>query len=158
MKQQPTIWIAGAALTALAVFVATAGGHQNALQPGSDQPSSQQTDRLDAARNIVAAVNAKNSKQYVRDLADEVVVSMYQGAVRLRGKNAVQDNRANHFRNYPEARNVLIHLVAIDNRVIMHDQVWLTAEQKDPADIVEVFTFENGKIARIDVIQPADLF
>lgn len=40
----------------------------------------------------------------------------------------------------------------------MNDRVWLNADQAEPAEIVEVFTFENGKIVSIDVIQPDDLF
>lgn len=122
------------------------------------QQSLSSSENLDAARNIVDAVNAKNSDQYIRDLDEDVVVSMYGGEVRLRGRDAVRENRLNHFRNYPEAKNELVHLVEIDKRVVMHDQVWLTSDKSQPADIVEVFTFENGKIVRIDVIQPADLF
>ncbi|MFK8016036.1 MAG: nuclear transport factor 2 family protein [Gammaproteobacteria bacterium] len=113
---------------------------------------------LAAAGNIVDAVNAKNSDQYVRDLADDVIVTMYDGEVRLRGRDAVRANREQHFLSHSEARNKLVHLVAIDQRVVMHDQVWLRAGQANPADIVEVFTFENGAIVRIDVLQPTDLF
>ncbi|MFK7828759.1 MAG: nuclear transport factor 2 family protein [Congregibacter sp.] len=116
------------------------------------------SEQLDAARNIVSAVNAKDSNQYVQDLDPDVVVRMYDGAVRLRGKAAIRKNRAQHFLSHPEARNVLIHLVEVDNRVVMHDQIWLTRDQSEPADIVEIFTFEEGKIVRIDVIQPEDLF
>ncbi len=114
--------------------------------------------RLDAARNIVDAVNAKDSELYIRDLAQDVVVAMYDGEVRLRGRDAVRQNRENHFRAHPEARNELVHLVEIDDRVVMHDLVWLTPGRSRPADIVEVFTFEGHEIVRIDVIQPEDLF
>jgi len=113
---------------------------------------------LAAARNIVDAVNAKDSDQYVRDLADDVIVTMYDGDVRLRGRDAVRANREQHFLSHTQARNKLVHLVAIDQRVVMHDQVWLREGQPGPADIVEVFTFENGEIVRIDVLQPTDLF
>ena len=114
--------------------------------------------KLDAARNIIFSVNAKDSDQYVRDLSEDVVVTMYDGEVRLRGREAVRENRRAHFRNHPDARNKLVHLVEIDNRVVMHDKVWLHSDQAEPADIVEVFTFERGQIVRIDVLQPADLF
>ncbi|MEL6868298.1 MAG: nuclear transport factor 2 family protein [Pseudomonadota bacterium] len=114
--------------------------------------------KLEAARNIVAAVNAKNSEQYVRDLAADVVVAMYAGDVRLRGRDAVKANREAHFQNFPQARNALVHLVEIDDRVIMHDQVWLSDAQAAPADIVEVFTFSDGEIVRIEVIQSNALF
>lgn len=114
--------------------------------------------RLDAARNIVDAVNAKDSERYIRDLAQDVVVTMYDGETRLRGRDAVRQNRENHFRTHREARNELVHLIEIDDRVVMHDRVWLNAGVSRPADIVEVFTFKGDEIVRIDVIQPADLF
>jgi len=114
--------------------------------------------KLEAAKNIVDAVNAKSSDQYVRDLSPDVIVSMYGGEVILRGVDAVEANRADHFQKHPEARNELVHLVEVDNRVVMHDQVWLSPEQEQPADIVEVFTFEGEWIVQIDVIQPQSLF
>jgi hypothetical protein len=121
-------------------------------------PAGPSSAKLDAARNIVDSVNAKDSVQYARDLDEEVVVRMYDGEVRLRGRSAVQQNRDTHFRNHPNARNELVHLVEIDDRVIMHDKVWLSPDQVEPAEIVEVFTFRDGKIVQIDVIQPGDLF
>ena len=124
----------------------------------ADQPNSSDSLRLDAARNIVASVNAKDSEAYVRDLANDVVVTLYDGAVRLRGRDAVKANREQHFLRFPNARNQLIHLVEIDNRVVMHDQVWLTETQPLPANIVEIFTFEDNQIIRIDVVQPSSLF
>jgi hypothetical protein len=120
--------------------------------------ASSSTPRLDAAKTIVAAVNKRDSALYASTLADNVVVAMYGGEVRLTGRDAVKKNRENHFRTHPEVRNEIVHLVEIDNRVIMHDRVWLNSKNPVPADIVEVFTFEGDKIVRIDVVQPKDLF
>lgn len=109
--------------------------------------------QLNEARNIVEAVNAKASEQYVRDLHEDVIVTMYDGEIRLRGREAIQTNRDNHFQTYPKARNELVHLVEIDNRVIMHDIVWLEGDTSKPANIVEIFTFDEDKIIRIDDVQ-----
>jgi len=116
-----------------------------------------ESSRLDSARNIVEAVNAKESEQYVRDLHEDVIVTMYDGEIRLRGRQAIQANRENHFLTYPNARNELVHLVEIDNRVVMHDKVWLKGNELQPADIVEIFTFDGNKIIRIDVVQTQGL-
>lgn len=116
-----------------------------------------ETPKLDAARNIVEAVNAKESEQYVRDLHEDVIVTMYDGEIRLRGKQAIQANRENHFQIFPNARNELVHLVEIDNRVVMHDKVWLNGNESQPSDIVEIFTFDGDKIVRIDVVQTQGL-
>lgn len=59
---------------------------------------------------------------------------------------------------HPRAKSVIQHLVEIDNKVIMHDHVWLDRDNGNAQDIVEVYTFEDGLIVRVDVIQPSDLF
>lgn len=117
------------------------------------------TPQLEAAANIVDAVNNKDAAQYIRNLHPDVVVKMYEGPVRLTGVEAVRENRALHFSSHPKAYNELIHLVEIDNRVIMHDIVWLDGQTDlDGSHIVEIFTFEEGQIIQIDVVQPGQLF
>ena len=117
------------------------------------------TPNLVAAENIVNAVNNKDASQYAKDLHADVIVKMYGGDIRLSGREAVIENRKSHFESNSNAKNLLIHLVEIDDRVIMHDQVWLNGNtEKEPAEIVEIFTFKDNKIIQIDVIQPVNLF
>lgn len=40
----------------------------------------------------------------------------------------------------------------------MHDKVWLRQSDIEGSDIVEIFTFQNDKVVRVDVIQPKNLF
>lgn len=128
-------------------------------QNGHKSFDSNLTSRMAAAANIVDAVNAKSADQYGRDLHSDVLVKIYDGAVVLRGRDAVIENRRQHFENNPDAFNELIHLVEIDNRVVMHDKVWLSGKTEfEASDIVEVFTFKDEKIVQIDAIQPSDLF
>ena len=128
-------------------------------QNGHMSFDSNSSSKMSAAANIVDAVNAKSADQYGRDLHSDVFVKMYEGAVVIRGRDAVIENRRQHFENNPDAYNELIHLVEIDNRVVMHDKVWLSGRTElEASDIVEVFTFKDEKIIQIDVIQPADLF
>ena len=127
----------------------------------NDEPKSvlANTPKLAAAENIVNAVNNKDASQYAKDLHTDVIVKMYDGEIRLSGREAVIENRKRHFESNSNAKNLLIHLVEIDDRVIMHDQVWLNGNtEKEPSEIVEIFTFKDNKIIQIDVIQPADLF
>ena len=117
------------------------------------------TPKLAAAENIVNAVNNKDVSQYAKDLHTDVIVKMYDGEIRLKGRAAVIENRKRHFESNSNAKNLLIHLVEIDDRVIMHDQVWLNGNtEQEPSEIVEIFTFKDNEIIQIDVIQPADLF
>lgn len=115
--------------------------------------------RLDAVRGIVAAVNARDADAYVADFSDDVIVRLYEGEVRVRGRQAMRANRQQHFERHPHVRNELLHLVAIDDRVIMHDRAWLDQRSGPPADVVEVFTFDaSDRIVLVDVIQPRDVF
>ncbi len=131
-----------------------------ALAPPAVQAATPLTadERLDVVRGIVAAVNAGDADAYVRRFAPDVQIHMLHGALRIDGRDALRENRARHFQRYPNVRNELVHLVAIDQRVVMHDRVKLYSDQERWADIVEVFTFEQGEIVRVDVVQPDDLF
>ena len=145
-------------LALTATLALLSGCNQSAPLAADPEPvRAELTKRMAAASNIVDAVNAKDAQLYGRDLAPRVRVVMYNGEMVLEGRESLIQNRASHFANYPDARNELIHLVEIDDRVIMNDRVWLSSDQTKPAEIVEIFTFEGDKIVRIDVIQPKDL-
>ena len=108
-------------------------------------------------KEMIDAVNEKNAKDYAIGFADEVQVFV-ESEMKVDGKENLIKNRAKHFENHPNVRSEIQHLVEIDNKVIMHDKVWLKESDKVGQNIVEVFTFENGKVVRVDVIQPKDLF
>jgi|GEM_PF-2531354 len=107
--------------------------------------------------DMIQAVNEKNAEKYVAGFAESVQVYL-ESEMKVDGREALKKNRANHFKNHPQVRSEIQHLVEIDNRVILHDKVWLEETDKSGHNIVEIFTFENGKVARVDVIQPKDLF
>jgi hypothetical protein len=123
----------------------------------SAEGSAAESASLRAVRTIVEAVNAKDSDLYVSVFADDAVVQMYDGPVRVRGRQELSKNRAQHFLRFPEARSEIQHLVEIGPFVIMHDRVWLHGKDDPASDIVEIFTFENGLIAKVEVMQPERL-
>ncbi|MEM7106233.1 MAG: nuclear transport factor 2 family protein [Bacteroidota bacterium] len=108
-------------------------------------------------KEMIDAVNEKNAEKYVIGFADSVKVFV-ESKMMVNGKANLMQNRANHFNAHPGVRSEIQHLVEIDNKVIMHDVVWLNGPESEGQNIVEIFTFENGKVVRIDVIQPRDLF
>ena len=110
-----------------------------------------------AVVDVINAVNEKNANKYVSNFSDSVEI-VVDSVVRLKGRKAVQSNRAYHFKNHPEIKSTIIHLVEIDEKVILHDKVWLDENDKRGQDIVEIFTFEEGKIAKVEVIQSDQLF
>ena len=106
---------------------------------------------------MIAAVNEKDAEKYVAGFADNVQVFV-ESDLKVDGKENLTKNRAKHFEAHPNVRSEIQHLVEIDNKVIMHDKVWLAESDQEGQNIVEIFTFENGKVVRVDVIQPKDLF
>lgn len=125
--------------------------------------ASQEVSKSDRARSIVDAVNKRDAEQYVENFSDDVKVYMYDEGgnfvLRVDGKEALFKNRETHLKNHPEVRNEIQHLAEIDNRLIMHDIVWLTPKRKEGSSVVEIFTFdETGRIKRVDVIQQKNLF
>ena len=125
--------------------------------------TSQEVSKSDRAKSIVDAVNKKDPAQYVENFSDDVKVFMYEEdgnfVLRVNGKEALYANRAAHLKNHPEVRNEIQHLAEIDNRLIMHDIVWLSPDRKEGSSVVEIFTFnDSGEISRVDVIQQKNLF
>ena len=125
--------------------------------------SAQEISKSDRAKRIVKAVNQKDAKMYVENFSENVKVYMYgedgNFELKIDGIEALYKNRADHLENHPEVRNEIQHLAEIDNRLIMHDKVWLTPKRKKGSSVVEIFTFnESGKITRVDVLQEKNLF
>jgi len=134
-------WIVVCVATAFAVASAAAEASPN----------------LDSVRRIIDAVNSKDADKYASVFAEDAVVQMYAGAVRVRGRAQLRENRAQHFRRFPNTRSEIQHLVEIGTTVVMHDRVWLHATDQQPADIVEIFTFKDDLIIKVEVIQPEGL-
>src|SRR5262245_49476311 len=91
----------------------------------ASDPATQKPALGDAARKIIEAVNEKNPDKYVSVFADDAVVQIYQGPVRITGREALRQNRAQHFERFPKAHSEIQHIVEIDSTVVMHDRVWL---------------------------------
>jgi len=114
-------------------------------------------DQSKIVAHMIDAVNKKDAENYVQGFASGVKVFV-ESEMKINGKEDLKTNRANHFKNHPNVRSEIQHLVEIDNKVILHDKVWLDKSDKIGQNIVEIFTFENGEVSRVDVIQPKDLF
>ena len=112
--------------------------------------------QLAIVAGMIKAMNERKPEAYVAGFAPEVAVYV-DTVLRLQGRQAVMDNRANHFLKYPDARAEIQHMVEIGDKVVLHDKVWLTDKDGQGADIVEIFTFTNGQVIRMEVLQPKDL-
>jgi len=107
--------------------------------------------------DMIEAVNIRDAEAYVMGFAENVQV-VVASEVKIKGRNALRENRKRHFKSYPDLRSEIQNLVEIDNQVIMHDKVWLSASDKEGRDIVEIFTFESGKVSKVQVIQSKAFF
>ena len=107
----------------------------------------------EAARLIIQAVNSRDASLYASVFAQNALIQIYAGPVRIAGRQAIEENRRRHFSLHPEVRAEIRHLVEIGNLAIMHDQVRLTRDGR-PSDVVEIFTCgEDGLIVKVDVVQ-----
>lgn len=123
----------------------------------SAEPSQNPRSLTDSVKLIIEAVNRKDPDQYVSVFDEAVVIRMHQGSTRIAGRDALRRNRSQHFARFPAAHSEIQHIVEIDAKVVLHDKVWLHGLKTDPANIVEIFTFRNGLIVEVEVIQPEGL-
>ena len=107
--------------------------------------------------SMIEAVNEKDAEKYVIGFAENVAIYV-EGDLKVNGRESLKTNRANHFKRHPQVRSEIQHIVEIDDKVILHDKVWLDESDQSGQDIVEIFTFVNGEVSRVDVIQPKSLF
>ena len=106
---------------------------------------------------IIEAVNEKDADKYVENLADDFKVYL-DTILRAEGKENFRINRTKQFERFPKIHSEIQHIVEIDNKVILHDKLWLNGKGGKVTDIVEIFTFQDGKIEQMDVIQSKDIY
>lgn len=115
----------------------------------------ERTSQLQAARTIVAAVNAGDAALYASVFAEDAIVRLYGGPTRVSGRAALVENRRRHFAAHPSIHCEIQHLAAVGNVVVMHDRVRLGPDA-EAMDVVEIYTFDDrGLIKQVDVIQAA---
>jgi hypothetical protein len=113
-------------------------------------------DPLTVARQVIDAVNSRDADSYVRSFSPDVEVRLFDGEVRIAGREALRENRRRHFERHPSIRAEIVALVRIDDRTVRWDRVRLAAEGA-AVDIVEIYTFRDGLVVRVDVLQPSGL-
>ncbi|UOB18674.1 nuclear transport factor 2 family protein [Abyssalbus ytuae] len=134
------------------IFIAVAGCNRE--QKSTYEIAGEQSRII---KEMIDAVNKKDAEKYVEGFAENVQVFV-DSRMKVNGRDQLIKNRSGHFKNHPGVRSEIQHLVEIDNKVILHDKVWFDKSDKAGHNIVEIFTFENGKVVRVDVIQPDNLF
>lgn len=74
--------------------------------------------------DMIEAVNEKNAENYVKEF-DKNVKVYKESDMKINGRNGLKENRASHFRSNPNVRSEIQYLIEIDNKVVLHDKVWL---------------------------------
>ena len=113
---------------------------------------------IESVQTIIKAVNTHDPNLYVSVFAEDVRIWV-EDVLKISNRDELLANRKLHLKKYSNAISEIQHLVEIDNKVIMHDRVWLQGKNGSANEIVEIFTFDQeGKIYKVNVIQPLDLF
>ena len=128
----------------------------NVIGQGKEMADEADSKEIMMVREMIEAVNTRDADMYIKDFSDNIKI-MVDGDIKVSGKSALKANRSEHFTRYPKVRSEIQHVVMIENKVILHDKVWLKGSEGPGSDIVEIFTFEDGQIISVEVIQSSTL-
>jgi hypothetical protein len=96
------------------------------------------------------AYNAQDLDAYCGYFTDDVVVADISGAVNLEGNAAYRERYATAFAKFPNNKAELLNRIVLGNTVIDHERVDRGDGATPTFDVAAIYTFRDGKIARVD--------
>ena len=99
------------------------------------------------------AYNAQDLDAYCGYFTDDVVVADVGGEANLRGNAAYRERYAGAFAKFPNNKAALVSRMAISDTVIDYERVERGDGVTAPFDVIAIYTFRGGKIARVDFVK-----
>jgi hypothetical protein len=96
------------------------------------------------------AYNAQDLDAYCAYFTDDVVVGDVGGAANLTGNAAYRERYAGAFAKFPNNKAELLNRIVLGNTVIDHERVDRGDGVTPVFDVAAIYTFRDGKIARVD--------
>ena len=96
------------------------------------------------------AYNAQDLDAYCAYFTDDVVVADVGGAANLEGNDAYRERYAGAFAKFPNNKAELLSRIVLGNTVIDHERVDRGDGTTPVFDVAAIYTFRDGKIARVD--------
>jgi hypothetical protein len=98
------------------------------------------------------AYNAQDLEAMCRWFAPGVEVANLNEAPNLKGIDAYRERHAGLWAQFPQNRAELLSRVTVAGRVVDHERVY-RSPGAEPFEVVAIYTFEDGLIARVDFIR-----
>ena len=96
------------------------------------------------------AYNAQDLDAYCSHFTDDVIVADVGGAANLEGNAAYRERYAGAFGKFPNNKAELLSRIVLGNTVIDHERVDRGDGATPVFDVAAIYTFRDGKIARVD--------
>ena len=104
---------------------------------------------IDIAQKQLDAYNAQDLDTYVSFFAEDCIVSGLGGQPTETSRDAIRARYAKAFAQFPQNKAVLKNRIAVGNTVIDHEKV-VRAPGGEEFEIIAIYTFRDGLIARVD--------
>ncbi len=101
------------------------------------------------AQKQLDAYNAQDLDTYVSYFADDCVVSGLNGTPTETSRAAIRARYAKAFAQFPQNKAELKNRIAVGNTVVDHEKV-IRAPGGEEFEIIAIYTFRDGLIARVD--------
>ena len=114
--------------------------------------------KLETAKAMIAAYNAKDADLYVSYMTDEACEAGYRGAVGREGKEGTRTGLAAAFVKWPENHAEIVSIEETENFVVFREHVTRGpasdgSELVEPFDVLAVYSFEGDKCSRVEFIR-----
>ena len=104
---------------------------------------------LDVAQKQLDAYNAQDLDIYVSFFASDCVVSGLNDTPTETSRDAIKARYAKAFAQFPQNKAELKNRIAVGNSVVDHELV-IRAPGGEQFEIIAIYTFRDGLIARVD--------
>lgn len=104
---------------------------------------------VDIAQAQLEAYNAQDLDKYVSYFAEDCVVSMLNSTPTETSREGIRARYAKAFAQFPQNKAVIKNRIAVGNTVVDHEHV-TRAPGGEEFEIIAIYTFKDGLIARVD--------
>ena len=104
---------------------------------------------LDVAQKQLDAYNAQDLDTYVTYFTEDCIVSGLNGTATETSRAAIKARYAKAFAQFPQNKAELKNRIVVGNTVVDHELV-IRAPGGEQFEIIAIYTFRDGLIARVD--------
>jgi uncharacterized protein (TIGR02246 family) len=104
---------------------------------------------LEVAQKQLDAYNAQDLEKYVSYFTEDCIVSGLNGTPTETTREAIKARYAKAFAQFPQNKAELKNRIAVGNTIVDHELV-IRAPGGEQFEIIAIYTFRDGLIARVD--------